>query len=332
MNVMTPRTLLQNSLVWDNHACMPLRPHDESFLPQLARCKAAGINAISVNVGYGDQGIEEHIRMLATFRHWLASNIQDYLVVSTVDDLERARREGRLAVMFDIEGMNAIADQPNLVQLYYDLGVRWMLVAYNQNNAAGGGCQDEDCGLSALGRQILDEMARTGMVSCCSHTGYRTVMDVMAYSSNPVIFSHSNARRIHDHPRNVPDELLKACAETGGVVGVNGIGLFVGPGSLVDGLVRHIDYLVQLIGIDHVGLGLDYVYDQGELDDFLSDPEKFPPELGYASGLEMTPPEAVEDIVGGLIQLGYSEEALRAILGGNLVRVAKQVWKPSLLV
>lgn len=323
------RALVESSLVWDNHGCMPVRPHDETFLPQLERYRAAGVNAVALNVGYGEQGIEDHVRMIAHFRRWLAAREADYVLVDTTEDIERARRDGKLAVMFDIEGMNAVADQASLVQFYYDLGVRWMLVAYNWNNRAGSGCQEaDDRGLTAFGRQLLDEMARVGMVACCSHTGHRTTMDVMAYSKRPVIFSHSNARSVHDHPRNVRDEALKACAATGGVVGINGIGLFLtAEGDLVEAFVRHVDYVVQLIGAEHVGLGLDYVFDQKELDDAVSDPKLFPPELGYGSGIKMVPPEAIGEIVERLLTKGYADDDIRAILGGNLFRVAKQVWR-----
>ena len=322
------KTLLETSLVWDNHACMPLRPDDESFLPQLERYRAAGVNAVTLNIGYGEQGIEEHVRMAAHFRRWLALRSEDYLLAVSADDIERARASGRLAVLFDIEGMNAIADQPSLVQLYYDLGVRWMLVAYNRNNPAGGGCQDDDPGLTDFGRRILDEMARVGMLACCSHTGERTAMEVMEYSAMPVLFSHSNARAVHDHPRNVPDAALRACAASGGVVGANGLSLFIGgEGGLVNGLIRHVDHIVQLIGIEHVGLGLDYVFDLAEIEDALNNPAIFPPELGYNRPPDMVGPEMIEGLVVGLGKLGYSDDNLRALLGGNLLRVARQVWR-----
>jgi membrane dipeptidase len=325
----TARALLDDCLVWDNHGCMPLRPNDDTFLPQLERYKRSGVDAVTLNVGFGEQGVEDHMRMIAHFRRWLSLHDGDYSLVRTPDDIELAREAGKLAVMFDIEGMNAVADQASLVQLYYDLGVRWMLVAYNRHNRAGGGCQEEnDPGLSAFGREILDEMARVGMVACCSHTGYRTMMELMEYSSRPVLFSHSNARAVHDHPRNVTDDALRACAATGGVVGANGIGLFTGPGpDLVETLVRHIDYMVQLIGVEHVGLGLDYVFDMAELDDLVTNTEQFPPELGYGSGIQMVPPEGMEAIVERLMALGYSHDAIRKLLGGNLLRVARVVWR-----
>lgn len=321
--------LLSRSLVWDNHGCMPLRPFDESFLPQLQRYKAAGVDVVSLNVGFGEQGIEEHVRQLAHFRRWLSLHGDEYMLVDTIDSIDRARACGKLAVCFDIEGANGIADQPSLIQLYYELGVRWMLIAYNKNNRVGGGCHDDDPGLSAFGRRVLDEMARVGMVTCCSHTGHRTAMDVMAYTSQPVIFSHSNPRAVYDHPRNITDELMRACAATGGVVGLNGIGVFLGANdNSTETFVRHLDYAVQLIGPRHVGLGLDYVFDSQELDDLVTGLQgTFPAGMGYGKGMRMVAPEQLEAIVDRLIGLGYKDVDLRAILGDNFRRVATQVWK-----
>jgi membrane dipeptidase len=331
MTSSSARTLLDTSLVWDNHGCMPLRPFDESFLPQLSRYKAAGVKVVSLNIGYGEQGIEQHIRMAAALRQWVSLHQEQFVLVGTMAEIERASAEAKLGIFFDIEGMNAVADQLSMIQLYYDLGVRWMLVAYNRHNPAGGGCQqDDDPGLTAFGRKVLDEMARVGMIACCSHTGYRTTMDVMSYSSRPVIFSHSNARAVFDHPRNVQDDALKACAATGGVVGINGISLFLGKGkSMVDQFIRHLDYVVQLIGPAHTGIGLDYVFDMDELGDMTTNAATFPPELGYNQPISIVPPEALEEIIGNLLRMGYSERDLRGILGANFARVANAVWRPS---
>jgi membrane dipeptidase len=310
---------------------MPLRPHDDAFLPELERYRAAGVDVAFLNVGFGEQGIEEHVRMLAHFRRWLGERADRYVLIDTVADIELARSTGRLAIGFDIEGANAIADQLSLIGLYYDLGVRWMLMAYNRNNRVGGGCHDEDGGLSQFGRSVLDEMARVGMVPCCTHTGNRTAMEVMEHSSTPVIFSHSNPRSIHDHPRNIGDDAMKACAATGGVVGINGIGPFLGANdNSTETFVRHLDYAVQLIGWEHVALGLDYVFDRQELDDYVDKMKhSFPPEAGYEGGIRMVAPEQLPAIVERLIALGYHEQALRGILGENLLRVATRVWKPS---
>src|SRR5262249_39233052 len=141
---------------------------------------------------------------------------------------EQAKREGRLAVFFDVEGGIPVQDDPEVVARLYALGVRWLLLAYNRNNRLGGGCQDEDPGLTAQGRRVLDVMKRVGMVLCCTHTGARTAREAMEYMEQPVIFSHSNPRAVHDHPRNITDDLIRRCAATGGVIDLNGIGMFLG--------------------------------------------------------------------------------------------------------
>jgi len=321
--------LLRDALVWDDHGCMPLRPDDTSFLPHLARYTHAGFNVVSLNVGFDAVPWENTFRMLAQFRHWVRQHADEYLLIQSVEDVLRAKAEGKLGVTFDIEGGCALVGQLSMVELYYDLGVRWMLLAYNRNNALGGGCQDDDQGLTAFGRQVLDEMARVGMIVCCSHTGSRTTMDVVQYSKNPVIFSHSNPQGVWSHKRNIGDDAIKACAATDGVIAINGIGPFLGANDTrADTVVRHIDYVAQLVGARHVGLGFDYVFDRAELDEYLAQhPEVFPPSDGYPSGIGMVEPEQLPEIVEHLVRIGYSDDDVHAILGGNHLRVAKRVWK-----
>lgn len=326
------RSLIETNLVWDNHGCMPLRPFDETFLPQLELYRSSGVDVVMLNIGFGEQGVEEHIRVIAHFRRWLLARSDHYLLIETVDDIALARATGRLAVGFDIEGANAIADQISLISTFYDLGVRWMLMAYNRNNRVGGGCQDDDAGLTPFGYQVIDEMARVGMVACCTHTGYRTTRDVMGYSRNPVIFSHSNPRAQHDHPRNLPDDLITACAATGGVVCINGIGIFLGANdNSTETYFRHMDHAVQLVGPEHVGIGLDYVFDMAELDEYLKKMKgTFPPGLGYevGGGLKCVSPAQIAELVELQLKAGYREADIVKILGTNLLRVAQQVWRP----
>ena len=330
-NSYTARQLIDAVPVWDHHACLPLRPNDPAFLPQLARHKAAGFDAITVNIGFGEQGPEEHLRMIAALRHWLMARPEEYLLLLEADDVERARSTGRLAVGFDIEGANAVGDQLSLIQLYYDLGVRWMLMAYNTSNRAGGGCQDEDGGLTNFGRAMVAEMERVGMLLCLSHTGHRTVREVLAMATQPLIFSHSNCAALHPHPRNIPDELIRACAATGGVVGINGVGIFLGKNDISsETYARHVDHVVQLVGPAHVSIALDYVFDMRELEEHLEKMKgTFPPGLGYEMGARFVPPEQLEEIVVTLQGWGYSDADLTALLGGNLLRLAKQVWKAT---
>jgi membrane dipeptidase len=328
--VSAARRLIDATPVWDHHACMPLRPLDPSFLPQLARHKAAGFDAVTVNVGFGEQGPEEHLRMLAALRHWLLARPDEYLLLQEADDVERARSTNRLAVGFDIEGANAIGDQLSLIQLYHDLSVRWMLMAYNVPNRVGGGCQAVDGGLTPFGRSVLAEMERVGMQVCVSHTGHRTARDIFEAATRPVIFSHSNCAAVHAHPRNIPDDLIRACAASGGVVGINGVGIFLGRNDISSQTyARHVDHVVQQVGPAHVSVALDYVFDLDELEAYMAQMKAtFPAGLGYELGARFVPPEQIEEIVTTLLGWGYGDDDLKALLGGNLLRLARTVWKP----
>jgi membrane dipeptidase len=308
---------------------MPLRPDDDTFLPQLARYRRAGTDVVSLNVGFDAVPWENTVRMLAHFRHWVRQHSADYILIDTVGDVMQAKAEGKLGISFDIEGGCSLNDQISMVEMYYDLGVRWMLFAYNRNNSLASGCQDDDHGLTAFGRQVLDEMARVGMVVCCTHTGFRTTMDVMEYSSNPVIFSHSNPLGVWKHKRNIRDEAIKACAGTDGVVAINGIGAFLGQNDVrTETVVRHIDYVANLVGAEHVGIGFDYVFDRAELDEFVAkNPHMFPPSEGYGVRQNLVEPEQLPAVADQLLAKGYSDDDVRAIVGGNHLRVAQRVWK-----
>lgn len=322
------RAWLADAILWDNHACMPLRP-DDRFLPQLERCRKLGLSVVCLNVGFDLTSFDDNIRVLAHFRHYVQRHPGRYMLIDTVADIHEAKRSGRLGVCFDLEGTCALGDQVSMVDLFYRLGVKWMLMAYNRNNSVGGGCQDEDCGLTPLGREVLDEMVRVGMVPCCSHTGWRTAMQVMEHVAGPVIFSHSNSHARHAHPRNISDELIKACAAKDGVVGINGLSPFLGQGAdPVELMFRHIDHVVQLVGADHVGLGLDYSYDMQEMEEYVkSRPDLFPPEKGYNSEATFAAPESIPALIDMMLEHGYPREAIAKITGGNHLRVAAAVWK-----
>jgi membrane dipeptidase len=324
-------SLLRDALVWDNHACLPLYPGDERFLPDLERFARSGVNVVGINVGFGDQSVGQHIRMLAHFRSWIKQRPDRFLIVERVTDIQRAKDSGRLGIFFDIEGANAIADQLSLVALYYDLGVRWMLMAYNLNNKVGGGCLDHDEGLTAFGREVVAEMNRVGMVPCCSHCGQRTALEVIEHSNTPVIFSHSNPRAVWEHPRNIHDDVIQACARKGGVICVNGVGQFLGLNDVrPETVARHIDHVVRLVGPDHVALGLDYVFDRAELQAYVAaNPAMFGNDSTALaeSGCDFVAPEQIPQIVEALFCMDYSESDVRKILGLNLLRIAESVWK-----
>ena len=308
---------------------MPLRA-DDAFLPQLERCRESGLTVVTLNVGMDATSFEQNIRVLAHFRHFVQRHADRYLLVSSLADVHEAKRSGRLGICFNLEGTRALGEQLSLIEFFHALGVKWMLMAYNLNNSVGGGCQDLDSGLTPFGRQVLDEMVRVGIVPCCSHTGWRTAMQVMKHVAGPVIFSHSNCDAVHAHPRNIPDELIEACAATGGVIGINGVSVFLGVAAdgPVAAMFRHIDHVVQLVGPDHVGLALDYLFDAQELQDYFSaHPDLYPPERGYGGNFQIVPPESIAALVDLMLDHGYPREAVRKIIGGNHMRIAATAWR-----
>ncbi len=151
------------------------------------------------------------------------------MIAGTAEDVRQAKRAGKLAVAFDLEGMNALNEDLGMVGLYYRLGVRQALFAYNLNNAAGGGCHDQDVGLTDFGRAVVQEMNRVGMLVDCSHSAYRTTMEAMEISNAPVVFSHSNPKAVWDHGRNIRDDPSSspsrrrpaACRATGRPAGIS---------------------------------------------------------------------------------------------------------------
>jgi membrane dipeptidase len=322
------RRLLQSAVVWDNHGCMPLRA-DETFLPQLRRYREAGVTIVALNIGFADIPWTDNIQLLSHMRGWLTKHADEYRLVATVEDVLACKADGRLGVIFDVEGMSPVIDRPELVQTYYELGVRWMLITYNRNNAAGGGCMDNDTGLTDAGRRIIDEMGRVGMVLCLSHTGPSTVMQALEYSRHPVIYSHSNPFGDTPHVRNISDDLIRACARKGGVIGLSGFGPFLGASDdPVSALLRQLRYTIDLVGPEHVGLGLDYVFDRAELDEYVStNPGLFPAGLTAGRRVAMVEPECMESIAEGLARDKLTDEQISGVLGGNWLRVARQVWK-----
>ena len=323
--------VLREALVWDNHSGFD--PTPDFDLERLEDWRRAGVHYLSIDVGYDVIGWEMAVRNLGAYITWLEKRPDRYLLVRRVDDVLEARSSGRMAITFDLEGMGALDGRPSLVSLYYRLGVRQMLTAYNKNNIAGGGCHDRDVPLTGFGRQVIAEMNRVGMVVDCSHTGYRTTMDIMDMATQPVVFSHSNPKALRAHGRNITDEQIRACARTGGVVGVTGLGYFLPERpSAVEALADCVTYVRDLVGPDHVGLGLDYTPPDpahpGAEDDFSGHDDFWPPsDYGAPWPMQDVGPSAFAELAAVLLGRGWPDGDVKKVLGGNFLRVARQVWK-----
>jgi membrane dipeptidase len=296
----------------------------------LDRFEAVGVDFVSLTVGLDRMSLEETVRRVAAERARIRSWGERFVFVESVSDIRRAKASGKLALGFHFQGSNPLGGDSNMVELYYRLGVRHMLLAYNQRNHAADGCSERsDAGLSRYGLKLIEEMNRVGMILDCTHTGYRSSMEAMEACRGPVLFSHSNAHALCPHDRNIKDDQIRACAATGGVIGITGVGHFLAEDmqATTEAFVRHIDYVSSLVGPQHIGLGIDHVYYLGhKAQQRAASPDMYP--HGYpAGGGSYLRPEHIPEITELLMRRGYSDADIKAILGGNFMRVAGQVWK-----
>ena len=317
---------------WDAHVCLPQHPLAD-FAP-IRQLNAAGVNYTSINVGADMNPLSQVMSVIAGYRATIAAHPELYVLVNSVDEILRAAADGRMALSFDLEGAMPLLDQPDMVALYAQLGVRQIHFAYNRNNSVADGCHDEARGLTALGHRMVDAVNQACILMDCSHTGRRCSLDIMQASTRPVIFSHANPYALVQHGRNVTDEQIRACAATGGVVCVSGLSWFLGSEQPnADDVARHAAYIADVAGIAHAGIGLDICFQQKELDDTppgAFDPAHWwPAAAGYdaARPPTFTPPGVWRELAAALGRAGMSESEAQMVMGGNMMRVARQVWQ-----
>lgn len=317
---------------WDAHICLPLHPQ-ASFAP-IDQLKAAGLNYVSINVGMDMNSVSQIMSVIAGYRQTIAAHPETYVLVDSVAAIERARHAGQVAIGFDLEGAMPLLSQPDMVALYASLGVRQIHFAYNRNNSVADGCHDVERGLTPLGHRMVKAVNAAGMLMDCSHTGRRCSLEIMEVSEHPVVFSHANPFALVAHGRNVTDEQIRACAATGGVICVSGVSMFLGTHNpTVQDVARHAAYVADLVGAQHAGIGLDIGFSDTSLNDQPTedfDPTYWwPQSAGYADGISSirySPVDTWKQLDAALQAIGMSAEETALILGGNMMRVAAQVW------
>jgi membrane dipeptidase len=315
---------------WDAHVCLPQHPHAD-FAP-VRKLHAAGVHYVSLNVGADMNPLSQVMSVIAGYRATIAAEPERYVLASNVDDIILAAADGRIAIGFDLEGALPLLDQPEMVALYAQLGVRQIHFAYNRNNNVADGCHDAARGLPPLGHSMVAAVNDAGILMDCSHTGRLCSLEIMDASSQPVIFSHSNPDTLVQHGRNVTDEQIRACAVTGGVVCVSGLSWFVGHDNpTADHVARHLAYIADLVGVQHAGIGLDICFEQADLNDTPPgfDPDYWwPASAGYRADhpSTYTPPDVWRELPAALRKVGMGEADIALVMGRNMMRVAQQVW------
>jgi len=301
---------------------------------------AGGVTAINVTcvdvIGIND--FSHGVYGLKEFRRTFAKvDPERTMVVRKTSDIPAAKKEGKLGVILGMQDLRPIEDNLDHLEVFHELGLRIGQLTYNRQNLIGCGCAEPSNGpLSLFGRQVVRTMNDLGIVVDLAHVGERTALDAIEVSSKPLIFSHCDARGLRTHFRNITDACLKAVAAKGGVVGVAAMSRFlvydcVTRGSNLDDWLRHLDYMVEMIGPDHVGIGLDVGQSRTEEDvnrlntrfpEFLKD---LPP-LSLRFNSDLNTPDKTPKITEALVKRGYSEADIRNILGLNFLRVFEQVW------
>lgn len=248
------RRLYDDALVWDMvFVYEPDMDNDYRLFP---RWIAAGVDFVSVHPAGDNHNIGEAMRRIGRLRAHLRSDPR-FRLAESVDDILQARAQGTLAVGMHLEGFRCLERDLNLIEIYYTLGVRFCHPIFNLVNSIGGGCADRiDIGLTNFGIKVIREMNRVGILVDGAHAGYRTTLDMMEHSQAPVIFSHLGCHAVREHFRNVRDDQIRRCAERGGVVGITSAGFYLG-GLDAATYFRHVDHVAQLVGAEHVGIGMD---------------------------------------------------------------------------
>ena len=294
----------------------------------------SAINATSAVWENYPQAMDNIAAWLRRFREY-----DEILIpVKATNDILQAKQEGKVGIILGWQNASPIENHLSRLDLFHALGVRIIQITYNERNLLGNGCYERrDEGLTNFGVDVIKEMNRLGILIDLSHVGDRTTVEAIELSEQPVAITHANARAFVNHVRNKTDEALSLLVEKGGVIGANAFPAFFEntfDATLAD-YADAIDNLVQRVGIDHVGIGTDYTQDQPKpfFDWIFSQqgtkyqerPIVYPDPLIHPKGMET--PDKLPNLAGELLKRGYSDTDITKILGGNWLRLFRQVWE-----
>jgi membrane dipeptidase len=301
--------------------------------PVFEDMRRGGVTAANCTVSVWED-FQATMDNVARFKRWFREHGDLIVQARSVEDVRRARREGRTAIVLGFQNVAAFEGELGYVQLFKEQGVRIAQLTYNTQNFVGSGCYEtRDGGLSDFGHDVVAEMNRVGMMVDLSHVGAKTSDDAIRASTKPVCYSHCCPAALKAHPRNKSDEQLRFIVERGGFVGVTMFPPFLknGPRSTIDDYVATIDYVVNLVGEDAVGVGTDFT--QGHPDEFF---RWITHDKGTGRKLtefgEISNPEGLRTIgefpnlTAAMQRAGWPEGKIRKVMGENWLRVLGEVW------
>lgn len=253
-------------------------------------------------------------------------------LVETADDIVEAKRQGQLGLILGMQSADFLERDRKRVRLMHKLGLRVLQLTYMERNFIGDGClEPENRGLVHYGIQVVRDCNRTGILVDCSHVGIQTTLDAARYSSKPIVISHTACRALADNPRCVTDEQMRAVADKGGVIGMVPYSPFIriDRTATVDDYLDHFDYALKLVGPDHVGIGTDMF--EGKTKTNWATPYYYPEITKGANYVSRRIPgfgkkSELPNLVAAFLERGYARDTIMKILGGNFLRVMREVW------
>ncbi len=332
--------LVQRSLVIDMLAPLKLDFRPEAYALPLSDSEAAmfrscGITGFHNSVGVGGaSAYEDALQFIAAWSGFVGRNSHVFSLVGKADDLEAAKAKQKIAVIMGLQNADEFRE-PKDVKAFYELGLRCAQLTYNTQNLIGSGSTERvDGGISDYGVEIIKAMNEVGMLIDVSHSGDKTTLDAIEISPKPIAFTHSNCRALNNHPRLKTDEAIRKLAAKGGVMGITGVRMFVKDKepTTVEDIVDHIDHVVKLVGIDHVGIGSDcdlMGYDHMPPDQYKQLKAGYKASYAFRDKIDtdgFDHPRKVYDLTAALIRRGYSDSNIQAILGGNFRRLLGITW------
>lgn len=289
-------------------------------------------------------GFSETIKSITNI-HRVVENEPNIRVARTYNDIVQNSKEGKKSLVLTFQEPYPIGNSLNNLRAFYEIGVRVVQLTYNKANYIGSGCtESEGGGLTDFGRKLVLEMNKLGMLVDLSHCNELTARGAIAISEKPVVFSHGNAFSVTENPRNKSDEIIKMVADTGGVIGLTPWSPLcwdkkTGKHPDLDTYLNHVEYIINLVGIDHVGFGSDVpIIETGSTAGANEQATLYPEVVGGYYGTvgigreishakDFKGAKQIDNVINRLQQKGYSETDINKFLGGNFLRVLENVMK-----
>jgi len=335
--------LYARSLVLDANCAPPLNDGKLPFpQSQLDLARNSGVNVLKLTLGGINDDFVSTVGFLAFVQRMCEVHPDYFMQLRVPSDMQRAKRENKLGIIFSFESADMLNGDMDRIGIFRDLGVRVMQLSYNKKSPFGAGVMAlEAGGLTELGRKAVDTMNNLGIAIDLSHANPATTADAIAVSKKAVVMTHGGCSAIHAHPRNKTDGQLRALADKGGVLGIYDLPyLTASPKqpTVVD-YMAHMEHALKVMGEDHVGVGSD-----AGLEPFDTSPqglaefnksEEQRQKSGLAAPEEDRPtyviglnnPRRIEVITDQLLHRGYSERVTEKVIGGNFVRVFREIWE-----